>query len=491
MTTLIPKFDLKDGGATPTGAINRPINQKLSESVSVKDFGAVGDGTTDDSTAIQNAINYINNNGGGSLYFPFAKYKINSAITHYASVCINLENSTLDFSSCTATNAWKITSGNGTQLKCCLFNGTLIGVATPTFEGPYNTTTNGINFSTGQLSIQNVTVQAFLNGFYFDSNAYAITLNTCLAYFNNLGWNADQTGKTNMGAQLLAIGCGFAHEDYDIVNNLCESTFYGCYFDSIHLSYVKTNITASGGTNNGFLKFQDCRFEAGGNASYPWFNNAGYLIMRDTKFIDPGTYNYLFDNNAGFIVLDRGLSRIAGTSRNTNSGKINLFGIKQADFNAACFQTTVTESNIYNSDFELGTTAGWTVTAGSAGNLTVSTDAHTGTYSLQFLASGGVSATANSYGIPIPTGAKQMLTNMYYKNLNTTNTSYYNLLYYSSTGEQIGGDTVALPPNTTTWTFARWTGYIPTGTAYAKIQMNLASTETAAVRIDDLYASFS
>ena len=43
MTTLIPKFDLKNGGTTPAGAINRTIYEKLSDFVSVKDFGAVGE----------------------------------------------------------------------------------------------------------------------------------------------------------------------------------------------------------------------------------------------------------------------------------------------------------------------------------------------------------------------------------------------------------------------------------------------------------------
>lgn len=75
MTTLIPKFDFKNGGATPTGAINRPINQKLSESVSVKDFGAVGDGVTNDTTAIQNALDYVYNAGGGRVYVPAGTYK--------------------------------------------------------------------------------------------------------------------------------------------------------------------------------------------------------------------------------------------------------------------------------------------------------------------------------------------------------------------------------------------------------------------------------
>ena len=91
MTTLIPQYDLKNGGSTPTGAINRPINQKLQEIVSVKDFGAKGDGATDDTVAIQAAINYLNpyvysspmnyNQGGGEVYFPKGNYLVSSTIT--------------------------------------------------------------------------------------------------------------------------------------------------------------------------------------------------------------------------------------------------------------------------------------------------------------------------------------------------------------------------------------------------------------------------
>jgi hypothetical protein len=77
MTTLIPKFDLKDGGATPTGAVNRPINEKLAEVVSVKDFGAVGDGVTNDSTAFSNAIAT-----GKSIFVPKGTYLININIAN-------------------------------------------------------------------------------------------------------------------------------------------------------------------------------------------------------------------------------------------------------------------------------------------------------------------------------------------------------------------------------------------------------------------------
>jgi hypothetical protein len=69
MTTLIPKFE--QSGA----AVNRPYNLKLQESVSVKDFGAIGDGTTDDTSAIQAALDYMYNAGGGRVYLPAGTYK--------------------------------------------------------------------------------------------------------------------------------------------------------------------------------------------------------------------------------------------------------------------------------------------------------------------------------------------------------------------------------------------------------------------------------
>jgi hypothetical protein len=49
----------------------------LQESVSVKDFGAVGDGSTDDTTAIQNAINAVTD--GGTVFVPDGSYLLATA----------------------------------------------------------------------------------------------------------------------------------------------------------------------------------------------------------------------------------------------------------------------------------------------------------------------------------------------------------------------------------------------------------------------------
>ena len=53
----------------------RTAESKLREVVSVKDFGAVGDGVTDDTAAIQAALNV-----SGSVYFPKGTYAVNSTL---------------------------------------------------------------------------------------------------------------------------------------------------------------------------------------------------------------------------------------------------------------------------------------------------------------------------------------------------------------------------------------------------------------------------
>lgn len=71
-----------------SGAVARTVNTKLQEIISVKDFGAVGDASTDDTAAIQAALNALNVNGGGSLYVPFGTYMITSTLQVYSNTRI-------------------------------------------------------------------------------------------------------------------------------------------------------------------------------------------------------------------------------------------------------------------------------------------------------------------------------------------------------------------------------------------------------------------
>jgi hypothetical protein len=74
--TAFTQFGFPATGA-PTA---RTMPDRLAEIKNVKDFGARGDGSTDDTSAIQAAINAAAAKGG-SVYFPSGVYKISSTLT--------------------------------------------------------------------------------------------------------------------------------------------------------------------------------------------------------------------------------------------------------------------------------------------------------------------------------------------------------------------------------------------------------------------------
>ena len=66
-----------------TSSVNTTVEAKLQETVSVKDFGAVGDGVTDDTAAIQAAINYLISLGGGTINVPRGTYYVTSTLDFF------------------------------------------------------------------------------------------------------------------------------------------------------------------------------------------------------------------------------------------------------------------------------------------------------------------------------------------------------------------------------------------------------------------------
>lgn len=61
------------------GSVSETVSEKLAQSVSVKDFGAVGNGIADDTLKIQAAIDFVKGIGG-SVFLPTGTYKITDTI---------------------------------------------------------------------------------------------------------------------------------------------------------------------------------------------------------------------------------------------------------------------------------------------------------------------------------------------------------------------------------------------------------------------------
>ena len=104
LSSGVTSADLVTYNEGQAGAITRSVTSRLQDYISVKDFGAVGDGATDDTAAFQSALDAVSN--GGTINIPPGIY----ALTH---VNFNKRGVTLQGESLGAVGLT-----NGVQLKC-------------------------------------------------------------------------------------------------------------------------------------------------------------------------------------------------------------------------------------------------------------------------------------------------------------------------------------------------------------------------------------
>jgi hypothetical protein len=186
MTTLIPKFQ-----QTGTGAVNRPINLKLAETVSILDFGAVADGNgsgggTDNTAFIQAALNAIvASDTPKQLVIPAGIYRCDTGlIVNIHLVSIESLRGVLDFTNLASTgSALTIigdTAGNPYKQANAYLRG--IEIIGPSDAGAgsrglyLNALSGGLDVGPSHISLENLNVHGFSIGIEQGNNAYLIDL---------------------------------------------------------------------------------------------------------------------------------------------------------------------------------------------------------------------------------------------------------------------------------------------------------------------------
>lgn len=120
------------------GAVVRSANSKMAEQFSVKDFGATGNGVTDDTAAIQAAVTALSAAGGGFLRFPSGTYKITSTVT-IASNQMRLSGdifgeTTILFMPSVGSPCFLFSNGAGSVIDCGLTEMSFTSTNTTTFK---------------------------------------------------------------------------------------------------------------------------------------------------------------------------------------------------------------------------------------------------------------------------------------------------------------------------------------------------------------------
>jgi hypothetical protein len=252
-----------------TGATARTGQAKLRDFVSVKDFGATGDGTTDDTTAIQAALNALGTysytsattissptaTGRGKLLFPEGTYIVSAALLFPADCEIyGVGYSTLiKFTATSGVNLFeknpskttKYSSSNATSENVRFSDLLLAGVG-------YGTAIYCDNVE--KLRLDNVVIYNFSTGLYISTTGtgegYYQYVTNCNFYDNVINTQVSSAAATFSGCYFWHSN-SYALATYNIVNEGAQVSFMGCSIEgrpSVAQIYNKSRgLTVIGG----------------------------------------------------------------------------------------------------------------------------------------------------------------------------------------------------------------------------------------------------
>lgn len=370
-------------GYTPsgTGAVATTVQNKLHEIISVKDFGAIGNNSADDTAAIQAAMNAIYTNGGGTLYIPKGIYRISANLVQQTSPTSNFFRILGDGMSASVIyggDAGAGLVGYGIQIFGAAPPSSAASMVNVVLDG-FSMTCNshlgtGIDLSSVQrFSIRNVQCAQFNYGLRIRNVCIQGTVEgSCYFEANNVGIKCTDSNvisfekvscKQNVKAGISLSGC--AAINISTVN--LESNPVGLYMLNSCLSVTMNNLyyeppvsgftrTDRNGANAGFL------MRTGDDEDATVYNNTlpnkQLCILSEYRGGDPFYLNNVdgvtFPNtNNGNIFFGIDVKNISGNAFAGNNAVNSLFVQGKAKASATKVMHSFPYNWIANGDFSL------------------------------------------------------------------------------------------------------------------------------------------
>lgn len=296
-----------DDGLYGNLTVEGTINGNIVDITNVKHFGAVGDGTTDDTVAIQAAIDAAVARGGGSVFVPEGTYLISSALTLDSFVSLVGEGigSKITQSSTTADCV------TGTTLQYVTIRDIFI-------DGPDSGSGRGIYFSDGgnssnqNIVMQNVVVSQF--------GSHGIVMETPIIS-NLIGVNSQNNGghgfymtTSTTGGTSVSFNACFANDNPQAgfhLNQLHYSSMQGCAADACGIGYLLATCqsTVLSGCGSELMVATDATYD--GTAFKLSGGNTCALV---------NCYNYQNKSKAVWLTSSQNQTQIQGFRENTPSG---------------------------------------------------------------------------------------------------------------------------------------------------------------------------
>jgi hypothetical protein len=298
-----------------TGAQDRTLTNKLQESVSVKDFGATGDGVTDDTAAIQAAIDAT----GGGLFFPEGTYAVTPVSGQNYCLLIDAKtihlygnNSTISMATTDVKQALRIRDSNNFVVSGLSFVGS---------------GTNGSDGGQGLLQLyqcDNVVIEnCIIKNSNCDGLAMALCLNitvsNCIfdncsksSLYLNLSTGASLSGNIikNIGGHLVSstiVGAGVqisGNTDCSVIgNSIIDGLGMGILCNQSGTTAPKRNII-SGNTVKGITNPTNTNVSSGIRLSNSATDKACATVVEGNFAQGCSVYNFYIENHNGAKISD-------------------------------------------------------------------------------------------------------------------------------------------------------------------------------------------